>query len=172
MRGTVFVGTSLDGFIARADGRLDFLPEACEPHGFEELLESVDALVMGRRTWDFVASSGLWFYGDKPVFVLTSRELGATPAGAVVHRVTGDPADVARELDARGVREAYVDGGATIQQFLRAGLVRRLILTRIPVLIGSGIPLFGALDGDVALRHVATRHFPSGLVQSEYEVAG
>ncbi|GJM43190.1 MAG: dihydrofolate reductase [Gemmatimonadota bacterium] len=173
MRGSVFVGTSLDGFIARADGGLDFLPtDDSESHGFEEFLASVDGLVMGRKTYDFVADSGEWFYGRKPVFVLTSRDLGEPPEGAIVERVSGSPEDVARLLDVRGIRDAYIDGGSTVQQFLRAGLIQRLIVTRVPVLIGSGISLFGALEDDILLRHVATRQFKSGLVQSEYEVAG
>lgn len=173
MRGSVFVGTSLDGFIARADGGLDFLPpDDCEPHGFDEFLASVDALVMGRKTYDFVAGSGAWFYGEKPVYVLSSRSLGVPPAGATTERISGSPRDIARLLDARGVRDAYIDGGSTVRQFLRAGLVHRLIITRIPVLIGSGISLFGQLERDVVLRHVTTRQFAGGLVQSEYEIAG
>lgn len=173
MRGSVFVGTSLDGFIARSDGALDFLPpDDCEPHGFEEFLASVDALVMGRKTYDTVLEFGAWSYGEKPVFVLSSREIGVPLAGAVVERISGSPNDIATALAARGLVDIYVDGGATIQQFLRAGLIQRLIITRVPVLIGSGIPLFGPLEHDLSLKHVATRHFASGLVQSEYEVAG
>jgi dihydrofolate reductase len=167
----VFVGVSLDGFMARADGALDFLPDDPEPHGFDEFLASVDALVWGRKTYDFVAGFDTWFHGDKPVFVLSSRELQEPPAGAVVERMSGNPADVAAVLEERGFDDVYVDGGETIQQFLRAGLIQRLVITRIPVLIGSGIPLFGALDRDISLTHVATRHYPSGLVQSEYEVS-
>ena len=172
MKGSVFVGTSLDGFIARLDGALDFLPDDPEPHGFDELLASVDALVWGRKTYEFVQGFGTWFHGKKPVFVLSSRDLKEPPAGAVVERMSGSPADIVSNLEQRGFRHIYVDGGVTVQQFLRAGLIQRLIITRIPVLIGSGIPLFGPLDHDVTLTHVATRHFPSGLVQSEYEVAG
>ncbi len=172
MRGSVFVGTSVDGFIARPDGALDFLPDDAEPHGFEEFLASVDALVMGRKTYDTVLEFGAWFYGEKPVFVLSSREIGVPLAGAVVERMSGSPNDIASALAARGFVDVYVDGGATIQQFLRAGLIQRLIITRVPVLIGSGIPLFGPLEHDLPLKHVATRQFASGLVQSEYEVAG
>ena len=76
-----------------------------------------------------------------------------------------------RELEARGIRHIYVDGGITIQQFLQAGLIQRLIITRVPVLIGTGIPLFGPLRRDISLKHVATRQYASGLVQSEYVVA-
>lgn len=85
--------------------------------------------------------------------------------------MSGDPADIVSALAARGIRHVYVDGGITIQRFLRAGLIQRLIITRVPVLIGAGIPLFGALERDVALKHVATRQYASGLVQSEYVVA-
>jgi dihydrofolate reductase len=84
--------------------------------------------------------------------------------------MNGSPADIVSRLAARGAQHVYVDGGVTIQGFLRAGLIDRLVVTRVPVLIGDGIPLFGALPRDITLRHVATRSFPSGLVQSEYEV--
>lgn len=172
MRASVFVGTSLDGFIARTNGALDFLPAGGgEPHGFEEFLASVDALVMGRNTYDTVLALGTWFYGTKPVFVLSSQSLAAAPLGAVVERMSGTPAEIVSVLAARGVEHIYVDGGLTIQQFLRAGLIQRLIVTRVPVLIGSGIPLFGALEHDLPLKHIRTRAFASGLVQSEYLVA-
>ncbi len=173
MKGSVFVGTSLDGFIARTDGSLDFLESGGgEPHGFEEFLASVDALVMGRNTYDIVLEFGSWPYGEKPVFVLSSGNIESPPAGAIVERMSGNPVDIATDITAQGIEHVYVDGGVTILQFLRAGLIQRLIITRVPVLIGSGIPLFGEIEHDVALRHVATRHFASGLVQSEYEVAG
>jgi riboflavin biosynthesis pyrimidine reductase len=82
----------------------------------------------------------------------------------------GAPADILSQLDARGIRHVYVDGGVTIQGFLRAGLIQRLIITRVPVLIGSGIPLFGVTPRDIRLEHIATRQYASGLVQSEYGV--
>ena len=85
--------------------------------------------------------------------------------------MAGDPTDIASRLGARGIRHVYVDGGITIQRFLKAGLIQRLIITRVPVLIGTGIPLFGALQHDIVPTHVATRHYASGLVQSEYVIA-
>jgi dihydrofolate reductase len=94
----------------------------------------------------------------------------AAARGGVVEHLAGPPAEIVSRLAASGAHHLYVDGGITIQGFLRAGLVQRLIITRVPVLIGDGVPLFGPLSHDVRLHHVATRHYPSGLVQSEYHV--
>jgi dihydrofolate reductase len=169
---SVFIGTSLDGFIARANGDLDFLPAGGgEPHGYAEFMATVDALVIGRNTFDTVLTFETWPYGEKRVVVLSTRPLPTPPAGAVVERMSGPPADIVSELAGRGIQHIYVDGGITIQRFLQAGLIHRLIITRVPVLIGSGIPLFGALQRDIALEHVATRQYASGLVQSEYLIA-
>jgi dihydrofolate reductase len=169
---SVFVGTSVDGFIARANGDLDFLPEGGgEPHGYNEFIASVDAIVIGRKTFEKVLTFGVWPYGDKRVVVLSGSpvDLSGVPGG-IVEQMAGAPAEIVSRLAARGIQHLYLDGGMTIQRFLRAGLIQRLIITRVPVLIGEGIPLFGTLAHDVRLRHVATRHYPSGLVQSEYEV--
>jgi dihydrofolate reductase len=172
VKASVFVGTSVDGFIARADGAFDFLPAGGgEPHGYDEFMATVDALVIGRKTFETVLGFDTWAYGGKPVFVLSARPLAPAPRGAVVERMSGDPAEIVARLAARGIRHVYVDGGITIQRFLRAGLIQRLVITRVPVLIGSGIPLFGELQRDIVLRHVATRQYASGLVQSEYVVA-
>lgn len=171
MKSSIFVGASVDGFIARLDGGLDFLPPDAEPHGYEEFIATVDALVIGRNTYETVLTFDAWPYGKKPVFVLSTRPLAPAPPGAVVEHMSGDPADIASRLDARGIQHIYVDGGITIQRFLRAGLIQRLVITRVPVLIGTGIPLFGPLPRDLVLRHVATRQYASGLVQSEYVIA-
>jgi dihydrofolate reductase len=170
LKASVFVGTSLDGFIARPDGTFGFLPEDPEPHGYDEFIASVDTLVIGRKTFETVLAFPAWPYGQKRVVVLSSHPLDLAAAKGPVEQMGGPPAEIASRLAASGSRHAYVDGGTTIQGFLRAGLIQRLIVTRVPVLIGQGIPLFGALPHDVRLRHVATRQFASGLVQSEYEV--
>lgn len=171
---SVFVGTSVDGFIARPHGELDFLPDGGgEPHGYTEFMATVDALVIGRKTFETVMAFEKWPYEDKRVVILSSRPVdlsAAVAAGGVVEQMAGPPAEVVKRLAARGIHHLYVDGGITIQGFLRAGQVQRLIVTRVPVLIGEGIPLFGALPADVRLQHVATRHYPSGLVQSEYRI--
>jgi dihydrofolate reductase len=174
MKTSVFVGVSVDGFIARANGALDFLDAGGdEPHGYEEFIATVDTIVMGRKTFETVLGFGAWPYGEKPVVVLSTQPLELSTAasrGARVEQMTGPPADIAATLSGRGAQHVYLDGGITIQGFLRAGLVGRLIITRVPVLIGSGIPLFGNLPRDVPLRHVATKAFRGGLVQTEYEV--
>ena len=172
VKASAFVGTSLDGFIARPNGEFDFLPPGGgEPHGYDEFMASVDALVIGRKTFETVLRFDTWPYGKKPVFVLSTQPLAPTPPGAVVEQMSGAPTDIVAELAARGIQHLYVDGGITIQRFLQAGLIHRLIITRVPVLIGVGIPLFGPLQRDITLTHVATRQYASGLVQSEYVVA-
>jgi dihydrofolate reductase len=172
MPASVFVGVSVDGFMARPNGALDFLPEGGgEPHGYTEFMATVDALVIGRNTFETVLAFPEWPYGRKRIVVLSSRPVDLSAVvGGVVEQMAGSPAEIVSELAASGARHLYIDGGITIQRFLRAGLIQRLIITRVPVLIGEGIPLFGSLPRDVRLHHVATRHYPSGLVQSEYQV--
>jgi dihydrofolate reductase len=172
VKASVFIGTSLDGFIARPNDDLDWLPPGGgEEHGYDAFMATVDALVIGRRTFEKVLTFDSWPYGEKPVFVLSTRPLASAPPGAVVERMSGDPAEIVSQLAARGVQHVYVDGGITIQRFLQAGLIQRLIITRIPVLLGAGIPLFGNLERDIALTHVGTRALANGMVQSEYVVA-
>ena len=170
VRASVFVGASLDGFIARPNGAFDFLPDNPEPHGFDEFYASVDALLMGRKTYETALAFGSWPYGKKSVFVLSSHPLAPAPKGAVIEHVSGAPEEIMAQLEARGIQHVYVDGGQTVQTFLRAGLIDRITITRVPVIIGSGISIFGALSRDIRVQHIATRHYPSGLVQSEYAV--
>lgn len=172
MKISVFIGTSVDGFIARSNGELDFLPPGGgEPHGYDEFIATVDALVIGRKTFETVLAFPTWPYGDKRIVVLSGRsiDLSSVRAG-IVEQMGGPPAEIVSKLAVRNVQHVYVDGGITIQRFLRAGLVQRLIITRVPVLIGEGIPLFGTLPSDIRLRHVATQEYPSGLVKTEYLV--
>jgi dihydrofolate reductase len=172
MTASVFVGTSVDGFIARRDHGLDWLPEGGgEPHGYDEFIASVDAIVIGRNTFDKILTFDSWPYGEKRVVVLSSRPLDLPVAlEKVVEHMAGSPAEIVARLAATGASHLYIDGGITVQRFLRAGMIQRLVITRVPVLIGEGIPLFGSLSSDIVLHHVATRHFPSGLVQSEYRI--
>jgi dihydrofolate reductase len=172
MKISVFIGTSVDGFIARLDDRLDFLPaDGGEPHGYNEFFAGVDALVIGRRTFETVRTFPEWPYASKRVIVLSDRQIdiSGVPEGRV-EQMRGTPEEIVARLGASGIQHVYLDGGVTIQRFLSAGLVNRLTITRVPVLIGGGIPLFGRLPRDLRLRHVATQAYPSGLVKSEYEV--
>ena len=172
MIASVFIGTSVDGFIARRNGALDFLPEGGgEPHGYHEFFASVDALVIGRKTFETVLAFPEWPYGDKRLIVLSSQtlDLSKVPAGRV-EQMQGSPRDIFSQLERRGIRHIYVDGGVTVQGFLREGLIQRLIITRVPVLIGEGVPLFGALSKDIRLEHLQTQYYGSGLVKTEYRV--
>ena len=171
MKLSVFVGTSLDGFIARRNGDFDFLPAGGgESHGYDEFIASVDTIVMGRNTFETVLKMESWPYEGKRVVVLSNRPLDlSTIRGGMVEQMAGNPAEISK-LAATGAHQVYVDGGITIQEFLRAGLVQQLTITRVPVLIGDGISLFGTLPYDIRLRHLGTRQYPSGLVTSEYQV--
>lgn len=173
MTGSVFIATSLDGFIARSDGGLDWLPTGGEEdYGFHGFLASVDAIIMGRKTFETVLSfGGAWPYGAKPVVVLSSRPREIPEIrGAVLERMSGDPREIAERLDDRGLHHVYVDGGDTVRRFLDAGLVARMTITTVPVILGEGIPLFGALAKETKLRHAGTIAYASGLVRSTYEV--
>ena len=173
MKLSVFCGVSVDGFLARSNHTLDFLDtDEQEPHGFEEFFGSVDVLVIGRKTFEVVLTFSQWPYGKKPVVVLSNRPLDfSSIKGGVVEQMSGEPAEIVAQLKGRDFKHAYIDGGITIQRFLAAGLIDRLVITRVPVLIGEGIPLFGSLPHDIRLRHISTRCYKGGLVQSEYDVA-
>lgn len=171
----VFIATSLDGYIARLDGDIGWLLErdaADEDHGYDDFIADKDAIVMGRGSYEKVATFATWPY-DRPVLVL-SRQLAGTPVPAALEgRLRFSPLAPRAALGMlaeQGVRRVYVDGGQLIQSFLREGLIDDLVVTTVPVLIGAGRPLFGALAQDVGLALLASRSFPSGLVQSTYRV--
>ena len=171
MKLSVFVGTSLDGFIARRNGDYDFLPaDGGEPHGYDEFIASVDTILIGRNTFEVVLKLPSWPYGDKRVVVLSHRKLDLSKAAGHAEQMSGTPPQITEQLAASAAKHVYVDGGITVQEFLRAGLIHHITITRVPVLIGDGIPLFGALPHDMKLRHLGTRQYKSGLVTSEYEV--
>lgn len=178
MRCSAFMATSLDGFIAREDGGLDWLDRANaqvpagEDCGYASFMATVDALVMGRHTFEKVLSFPEWPYADKPVWVL-SRSLQVLPAGLPpsVRLLQATPAELVDLAAQQGWRRLYVDGGQTTQAFLAAGCLTDLTVTVIPVLLGRGRRLFGPAEHDVALTHIATQAYPFGFVQSHYEVA-
>ena len=172
MRASVFIATSIDGYIARQDGGLDWLPaDGGEPHGYDEFIATVDAIVLGRKTFETVLAYPAWPYEKKPVFVLSSTlSQLRVPDRAVCEVMAGTPHEVVAQLEGRGFNHIYVDGGKTIQGFLKAGLIQNLTITRVPVLLGAGIPLFGVLPYDIRLKHTATHSYGSGLVKTEYLV--
>lgn len=168
----MFIATSLDGYIARSNGGLDWLPDpSLEPNGYDEFIATIDAIVIGRKTFETVLAYETWPYEKKPVIVLSTQlSTVKVPEGAVCEVMAGNPRDIVARLAKRGLKNLYVDGGKTIQGFLEAGLIDQLTINRFPVLLGSGIPLFGYLPHDIRLEHVATRTYQSGSVQSEYRV--
>ncbi len=172
MKASVFVGVSLDGFIARENGDLDFLmPGQEEDNGFDAFLAGVDAVVMGRKTFETVLTFDSWPYGGRPVLVLSGTLSSIRgPPGSACELMNLPAAEVFARLEQRGLTHVYVDGGRTVQGFLSAGLIHDLTITRVPVVIGRGVPLFGVVPRDIRLAHVRTRSFPSGFVQSEYRV--
>lgn len=175
MKASAYIATSLDGFIARENGALDWLPTGNgiggEDYGFKKFMATVDVLVMGSHTYEKVLTFGDWPYENKPVTVLSNRRLVIPKhLSQSVESMSCSPAELVGRLSKRGAKHLYIDGGKTIQGFLNAGLIQRLIITRIPVLIGAGIPLFGPLAHDIKLRHIETRQYSTGLVQSEYEI--
>ena len=176
--GSVFLGMSVDGFIARSDGDLAWLtggddsggaPDDGEggDYGFGDFLAGIDALIMGRSTYDFLRPLDDWPYGGKPVHVLSTTLPPAADPRIVVHSSFDE---AVAGLTAAGYRRVYVDGGRTVHTFLRAGLVSDLTLSRVPVLIGTGHTPFGQLAADIPLEHVRTQTYPGGMVQTTYRV--
>ncbi|MFW5417804.1 dihydrofolate reductase [Nocardiopsis sp. CNT-189] len=167
---SVYIATSLDGFIARPGGDLDWLTahDAGEA-GYEEFMARVDTVVMGRATYETLVGFGpeAWPYAGKRVAVLSTRMAEDADERVGVHR---DLDGLVADLAARGTERVYADGGQVVQAFLRAGLVEDVTITRVPVLIGTGIPLFGPLEADVELTHVSTRMLGAGCTQSVYTV--
>ena len=179
MKISVYIAVSLDGYIAREDEGLDWLPQPGDPgldpdedYGYAAFFADIDTMVMGRNTFETVLGfGGDWPYEDKQVVVLRNRPLTIPPELTdKVSAMGGTPAEIAATLASQGVQHVYLDGGLTIQAFLRAGLVDEMIITTIPVLIGGGRPLFGLLESDIHLQHRATHAWPNGMVQSHYEL--
>jgi len=172
MKTTVYVGTSLDGFIARKDGDIDWLVkyQNKEVHdSYNEFISRIDAMVIGRGTYEKVLSFPEWPY-EKKVFVL-STSLKQIP-GTLNEKATlvaMKPAELLNYLSGKGFSNIYVDGGKVIQSFLKEDLIDELIITRVPELIGTGIPLFGYLDNDLRFEHIKTNIYSDGLVKSQYE---
>ncbi len=178
LKSSVFIATSLDGFIAREDGNLDWLDAANatvpagEDCGYNAFMASIDVLVMGRGTYEKVLSFGQWSYANKSVIVLSSKtlEIPAELKNSVTHS-SETPQELQARLSQEGAKRLYIDGGITIQRFLAAGLIDDMTITLIPTVLGNGIPLFGRAENDILLKHVETKTYEFGFVQLTYQVA-
>ncbi|MGI5169608.1 dihydrofolate reductase family protein [Spirillospora sp. CA-253888] len=169
----VFIGTSLDGFIARPDGDLEWLTSrgaAAEGDlGYGEFMAGIDTVVMGRVSYETVIGFGEenWPYQGKHVAVLSTRLPADADARITVHR---SMEELLEALVERGSKVVYADGGQVVREFLRAGLVEEMTISTVPVLIGAGLPLFGEREGDLALRLRSVRDAGGGIVQTVYAV--
>ncbi|MBL4891714.1 MAG: dihydrofolate reductase [Rhizobiaceae bacterium] len=177
MNCSVFCATSLDGFIAGKNHTLDWLDEANttvtkgEDCGYQAFMDSIDALVMGRNTFEKVLTFGNWPYANKPVIVLSSHTLDIPENIAkTVSHSSKTPKELCARLEEEGYKRLYIDGGITIQRFLAAGLIDDLTITLIPMILGGGIPLFGDLENNVQIKHTKTKTFDFGFVQLTYEI--
>lgn len=173
----VFIATSLDGFISRKDGSIDWLTkfnEAAPPGedcGYKEFISSIDLIVMGRNTFEQVLTFGEWPYNKIKLVVLSSK-LKHVPEHLkkMVTLDSDTPKNLLLKLSSKGYKNIYLDGGITIQKFLNEGMIDEITITTIPILIGEGKPLFGHLNGDVRLELVQSKSYHFGVVQSKYNV--
>ena len=167
----IYIATSLDGFIARSDGSLDWLEELNDQnddYGFQDFMDKIDALIMGRKTFDTVKNFQNWPY-NKPVFVLsnTMDEL-AEKIRDKVEILRGDPRDIVVQLNQRGLENFYIDGGQTIQRFLKEDLIDEMIITTASVILGKGIPLFHGLSRDIKFKCMKVEVLNPYLVKHYY----
>jgi len=172
---SVYIAISLDGFIAREDGSIDWLMEANktvpvgEDCGYAAFMSSVDVLIMGRNTYEQVAGFEPWPYEGKRVVVLSTREIDFRQGPNIqLERSSETPKELLKRLSLEGCKHAYVDGGKVIQSFLSNSLINKLTITTVPVLIGQGRPLFGSVSNDVKLKLVDSKAYKFGFVQNTY----
>ncbi len=174
MKNKVFIATSLDGFIAGPGGNIEFLETFPAPEGddmgYSAFMQGIDAILMGRNTFETVLGFGIPWPFEKPVFVW-SNTLQEIPAELKekVSLVRGNVQDVLVEINNTGFSSLYIDGGKTIQSFINEDLIHEMTLTTIPVLIGEGIPLFSGEKGLKKFQCIKTKLYPNGVVQSTYE---
>lgn len=173
---SVFIATSLDGFISREDGAIDWLIKANElasegeDGGYHDFIADIDAIVMGRHSFEMVKSFEKWPY-TLPVIVLSSQKLDMPDElKGKVTRSSKTPTELRARLLTQGMKHLYIDGGITIQRFLNAGCIDELIITVIPVLLGKGTRLFGDLVQDIHLRLIDARTLDGGFAQTHYQV--
>lgn len=174
---SVYIATSLDGYIARKDGDIDWLNESSsmvpegEDLGFSAFMSSIDTMIMGRKTFEQILSFGEWAYDETPVIILSRNPVNIPDHLKDTVSYTPDsPTQICERLKAVGAKRLYIDGGMTIQSFLRENLIKDITITRIPIALGEGIALFSSIDNDVKLKHRVTRVYDFGFVQSTYDI--
>jgi dihydrofolate reductase len=174
---SVYMAQSVDGYIAKTDGDIEWLSQfddsgGMEDYGYHEFLDTVDVIVMGRRTYEKVLSFLMWPYEDKHVVVLSNIPLEVPDDLAnKVTQINGTPGEVVARLSEAGAKHVYVDGGQTASSFVAAGLIDQLTITTVPLILGQGRPLFVSLQEEIVLEHIETKTFSNGLVKSSYRIA-
>jgi len=168
---SIYIATSIDGYIAREDGSLDWLDRIDgqgSDYGFNDFFGSIDALVLGKNTYEKVMTFPKWPYSGKRVIVLSKSLTSVMPEAELF---SGNASDLAAKLHTDGIQHVWIDGGLTISHFLQSGLVDKMTLTIIPVILGSGIPLFNPLSSEILCKLSSSQGYPSGLVQLTYDIA-
>jgi len=183
MKCSVYIATSVDGYIATSDGGVDWLHTAgnleadmgSEDMGFQSFMDSVDCMIMGRKCMEMISNMNLtsdqWFYGDIRIVVLsnTVKEPPINLRGKV-EMYSGDIQSLIVKLESCGLKHAYIDGGSTITSFINLELINEMTITKIPVLLGEGIPLFGKINKKVKLENAKASAFPNDFIQVKYSV--
>lgn len=184
MKCSVFIATSVDGFIAKKDGSVDWLHTAGNPDvdmgsqadmGMNAYISSVDCMIMGRKCMDVISSMNLtpeqWPYGDIKIIVLSNTIKEApTNMKDKVEMYSGDLKALVSRLENDGYKHAYIDGGTTIQAFINLKLINEITITKTPVLLGEGKPLFGKTFKDIKLEKAHAVAFPNDFIQLKYKV--
>lgn len=184
MKCSVYIATSVDGFIAKEDGSVDWLHTAGNPEadmgaqadmGFADFMASVDCMIMGRKCMEMISSMNLtpeqWPYGDTRIIAL-SNTLKEAPDNVKdkVEMYSGDLNDLVVKLESDGFKHVYIDGGTTIQAFINLSLINEMTITRAPILLGEGIPLFGKTAKDIKLEKTHAMAFPNDFIQEKFVV--
>lgn len=177
MKNSVFIATSIDGYIADKNGNIDWLHSIPNPDGidmgYSEFMSQIDALIMGRKTFETVCGFDIDWPYTKPVFVL-SNTLKSIPDKFVskAELIKGDLIEIIKILNSKGFTNLYIDGGTTIQSFLNENLIDEMIITTIPILLGGGTSLFGQLSAPINFRCIESKIFLESVVQNHFVKIG
>ena len=184
MKCSVYIATSADGYIATTDGGVNWLHTAGDQDadmgdnpdmGFGSFIDSIDCMIMGRKCMEMISSMDLtpeqWPYGDTHIVVL-SNTVKEPPENLLgkVEMYSGDIQSLIKKLETNGFKHAYIDGGSTITSFINLKLIDKMTITKAPVLLGEGIPLFGKINQSVKLENAEATAFPNEFIQIKYDV--